>query len=723
VEAEADPDLNSIEPAQRNSRAATDVWVVPAGGGDALRLTNCGDNLDPTWSPDGRSLFFRSAQPDEHGRLGGYDLRQSSVEAGAQPTCWNLTTPDLPSVEFLAAAPLSLVPPCLALVRRERSPCTYRERDWAFARLRGLDLGLGCMRDLLSDEELLAALQDPRNGVTPDQLQQWRRSHDLRAHVRDLAWSPDGQRLALVLSVARPYKDRPYCPTAPTDLWTYDVRSAELRRLTANDDTEEMHPQWSPNGPWLAFAAERSDTQPAQQEVWLVNTRSGDRRCLGPGATPQWRPLLVPPIAGAMADQLALLRNGDLWTLTLEPPRPPRTWPFWMKPLLGALGGALFMGLFLGFRVPRRVARLASRWLAPLLPRGTPQALHFGDLAAILDRLERNLHQLSPALEILPGFDDEGETDWATSVSRCLAMPSLWGALQRMLDDGQLLLAEEPAFRRALGLLSPDYRPRFTLAFDRFLQAIPVLRQHQQQLLHRAGSELSAGAERTRWAEAARQEINALRALVDPDPTERRHNGRRDYEDPGRLFRGAAEGPGDRGDGLLRLAEQSKAALWVGTVLFRLRRSLLPEAESRGLRLDLPQAPGQEGEDRGPRLSPLALVPCDPGTLETIVDNLVRNAFHAVNREAARGAVREGYGGQVTVQILEVGEMIHLTVADNGCGLSEEEVLALREGRRGPGLGLRHVRRLVRDYPAGAFELTSPGPGQGARATVSLRSL
>jgi sensor histidine kinase YesM len=67
--------------------------------------------------------------------------------------------------------------------------------------------------------------------------------------------------------------------------------------------------------------------------------------------------------------------------------------------------------------------------------------------------------------------------------------------------------------------------------------------------------------------------------------------------------------------------------------------------------------------------------------------------------------------------------MIHLTVADNGCGLREEDLLALREGRRGPGLGLRHVRRLLRDYPDGAFDLTSPGPGLGARATVSFRSL
>jgi signal transduction histidine kinase len=166
-------------------------------------------------------------------------------------------------------------------------------------------------------------------------------------------------------------------------------------------------------------------------------------------------------------------------------------------------------------------------------------------------------------------------------------------------------------------------------------------------------------------------------------------------------------------------------ALWVGTVLWRVERSLAPLAEGRGIQFAVPQAPRADGADRGPRVSPLAFVPGDPGVLETILDNLIQNAFRAVSLEASRRAAVDHYVGQVTVQVLEVGEFIHITVADNGCGLREEELLALREGRggRSQGLGLRHVRRLIRDYPGGSFDLSSPGPGQGARATVSFRSL
>src|SRR6266705_3038636 len=54
----ATPDLEA-------NRNASDIWMVPTGGGAPMQLTRSGHDSSPVWSPDGKQLAFLSSRSGE----------------------------------------------------------------------------------------------------------------------------------------------------------------------------------------------------------------------------------------------------------------------------------------------------------------------------------------------------------------------------------------------------------------------------------------------------------------------------------------------------------------------------------------------------------------------------------------------------------------------------------------------------------------------------------
>ena len=93
--------LNAPDSAENGpgSRPAADLVVMNADGAGVIGLTRQGDNTDPAWSPDGRSLLFRTRTLDRQGRPGPYQLSVVAADGSSPPQDWEgLTTPEKPEI-------------------------------------------------------------------------------------------------------------------------------------------------------------------------------------------------------------------------------------------------------------------------------------------------------------------------------------------------------------------------------------------------------------------------------------------------------------------------------------------------------------------------------------------------------------------------------------------------------------------------------------------------
>jgi dipeptidyl aminopeptidase/acylaminoacyl peptidase len=90
--------------------------------------------------------------------------------------------------------------------------------------------------------------------------------------LSDLEWSPDGTRLAFVVSEA------PKADQRPAHIWLFDISNNSFRQLTYSEKSESL-PKWSPDGKSLAFLSNRD----ANQQVYLLSMSGGESMPLTKG--------------------------------------------------------------------------------------------------------------------------------------------------------------------------------------------------------------------------------------------------------------------------------------------------------------------------------------------------------------------------------------------------------------------------------------------------------
>ena len=75
----ATPDMSA-------NRNASNIWIVPTAGGEAVQLTQSGHDTSPAWSPDGKTLAFLSS------RDGNSQVYVLSMEGGEAHAVTHLST-------------------------------------------------------------------------------------------------------------------------------------------------------------------------------------------------------------------------------------------------------------------------------------------------------------------------------------------------------------------------------------------------------------------------------------------------------------------------------------------------------------------------------------------------------------------------------------------------------------------------------------------------------
>jgi two-component system, sporulation sensor kinase E len=124
-----------------------------------------------------------------------------------------------------------------------------------------------------------------------------------------------------------------------------------------------------------------------------------------------------------------------------------------------------------------------------------------------------------------------------------------------------------------------------------------------------------------------------------------------------------------------------------------------------------------ELENRGQRVieklsSNLPEVPCDATQIKQVLVNLIRNGMQAMNR-----------GGEISIETGAASEAVWVSISDTGSGIPEEKLNRIFQPffttkKKGSGLGLMIVQRIIRDH-AGRIDVESK-PGQGTTFRVWL---
>jgi dipeptidyl aminopeptidase/acylaminoacyl peptidase len=234
----------------------SDVWLVPADGGEPQQLTLSPKRDDqPRWSTDSRRLAFIS---DRDGKAqvyvlsidGGEARKMTDVQTAVQSFEWS---PDGKRIAYIAADP---VPEARDKEKKEGFDQVVIDTDYPYGRINVIAVG---------DE---AAPPKPIK-ITDGPL-----------HVVELAWHPSGQYIAFVARNTPKLAD-----SATTEIYLIDAggkQSVAPSRLTKNE-RPESNIVWSSDGRVLSYLSttdKLSTIGPQRLQRLLVpdvNTSQGNR--------------------------------------------------------------------------------------------------------------------------------------------------------------------------------------------------------------------------------------------------------------------------------------------------------------------------------------------------------------------------------------------------------------------------------------------------------------
>jgi TolB protein len=243
----------------------TRLWVVSSSGGEPIPVTDDRTNVwNPTWSADGRELFFVS------NRGGSMDLWQQRIGGDGKPK--GEAVPITTGLGMRSAA-FSPDGARLAYSRGRLVSNVWRVpilRDrlatWADALQLTFDNAFVEFIDVSPDGTLLAINSDrvgnqdlwilPSEGgeMTPlatDPRPDWAPR-----------WSPDSEEIAF-------YSYR----SGNREIWVMPAGGGPSRQLTSHP-AEDAVPTWSPDGREIAFISRRS----GNRDIWVVAAEGGEPR-------------------------------------------------------------------------------------------------------------------------------------------------------------------------------------------------------------------------------------------------------------------------------------------------------------------------------------------------------------------------------------------------------------------------------------------------------------
>ncbi len=259
------------------NRGVSNIWIIPATGGEAIQVTQGGRDTSPAWSPDGKTLAFLSAR-DGNSQVyllsmkGGEAKKLTQLSTGADVFKW---APDGKSIAFTSAVYVDCKDDaCNAKRDEEKEKSKVKARIYDHLLYRHWDHWSEGKRSHLF--VMAADGSVPARDLTPEA--DYDIPPDVRGDSSDVNFSPDGKEICYTAVT-----DKVEAISTNGDLFVVPVSGGEAKRITSNPGYDG-NPVYSPDGRAIAYHAQLTAGYEADRwRILLYDRQTGKSTDLASG--------------------------------------------------------------------------------------------------------------------------------------------------------------------------------------------------------------------------------------------------------------------------------------------------------------------------------------------------------------------------------------------------------------------------------------------------------
>ena len=254
------------------NRMVTNIWMVPAAGGDPQQLTfgEQGSNGDVRWSPDGRYLYFVSTRVDNKPQIfrlpvaGGEAKQLTAVPTGVDAF---VLSPDGKTIAITAKVfPSCADMACNEKMAKERSDNPVKARVITEIPFRRWDTWVDGMRNHIF---LMASEGGAARDATPGDVDSPIWTED---GGQEVSFSPDSKEICFSRYV------RNESLTGNSNLFVIPVSGGAPKAITTNKAGDKT-PLYSPDGRYIAYSATLRPMQESDQtRLFLYDRMTGEQK-------------------------------------------------------------------------------------------------------------------------------------------------------------------------------------------------------------------------------------------------------------------------------------------------------------------------------------------------------------------------------------------------------------------------------------------------------------
>jgi dipeptidyl aminopeptidase/acylaminoacyl peptidase len=243
------------------NRGVSNIWIIPAAGGEAIQVSQGGRDSSPAWSPDGKTLAFLSAR-DGSSQVyllsmdGGEAKKLTQLSTGADLVKW---APDGKSIAFTSSVYVDCKDDaCNAKRDEEKEKSKVKARIYDHLLYRHWDHWSDGKRSHLF--VVAADGGSPARDLTP--AADYDIPPDVRGDPSDISFSPDSKEICYTAVT-----DKVEAISTNGDLFIIPVSGGEAKRITSNPGFDG-DPVYSPDGASIAYHAQL--TAGYESDRWRV---------------------------------------------------------------------------------------------------------------------------------------------------------------------------------------------------------------------------------------------------------------------------------------------------------------------------------------------------------------------------------------------------------------------------------------------------------------------